>query len=101
MESRRTEREEHLVFCEELGGAYIGHSTLDSGNSASVAKNVLDLIRETKCEESIIALLVDGTNVNTGWRNGALVQIERELQTSLQWLVCQLHANELPLRLVR
>ena len=37
-------------------------------------------------------------NVNTGNNGGVIALIEQELQKPLQWLVCQLHANELPLR---
>nr|CAI5836871.1 unnamed protein product [Callosobruchus analis] len=39
-----------------------------------------------------------GTVVNTGRKNGVIVQLERKLGRPLQWLICMLHANELPLR---
>ena len=40
----------------------------------------------------------DGTNFNTGRVGGTIRLMEEELQKPLQWLVCRLHANELPLR---
>lgn len=46
----------------------------------------------------ILAFGYHGTNVNTGWKNGVIKQMEEEMQSPLQWLICLLHANELPLR---
>ncbi|GBN98660.1 hypothetical protein AVEN_208327-1 [Araneus ventricosus] len=40
----------------------------------------------------------DGTSVSTGFKGGIIRNMELILNRSLQWLVCQLHANELPLR---
>jgi len=47
---------------------------------------------------NLIAVGCDGTNVNTGNRGGVITLLEKELQKPLQWLICKLHANELPLR---
>ena len=40
----------------------------------------------------------DGTNVNRGQHNGVIRLVEIEVGKPLQWLVCQFHGNELPLR---
>ena len=40
----------------------------------------------------------DGTAVNTGIRGGIIRLLEVALNRPLQWFVCQLHANELPLK---
>ncbi|GBM51170.1 hypothetical protein AVEN_254587-1 [Araneus ventricosus] len=40
----------------------------------------------------------DGTSVNTGVKGGIIRNLELILNRPLQWFVCQLHANELPLR---
>ncbi|CAH0562822.1 unnamed protein product [Brassicogethes aeneus] len=40
----------------------------------------------------------DGTNVNTGWKGGIIRLIENDIKRPLQWCICLLHANELPLR---
>ena len=42
--------------------------------------------------------MADGTNVNTGWKDGMIAHLERELGTPLVWLICLLHGNELDLR---
>ena len=38
----------------------------------------------------------DSTAVNT-WIEHVISQLERELNMSLQWIICMLHTNELPL----
>jgi len=45
-----------------------------------------------------MAIGYDGTNVNTGAVGGVIGLLEQSLGRPLQWLVCLLHANELPLR---
>uniref|UniRef100_A0A6P7FUT2 Uncharacterized protein LOC114334377 n=1 Tax=Diabrotica virgifera virgifera TaxID=50390 RepID=A0A6P7FUT2_DIAVI len=77
--SKKTKTEEHIFIVSEPGSKYIGHLT-----PASLA-----IRKATGC---------DGTAVNTGNRNGIIRQLELSLNRSLQWFVCLLHANELPLR---
>ncbi|KAL4708145.1 hypothetical protein ACJJTC_009924 [Scirpophaga incertulas] len=47
---------------------------------------------------SLMGVGCDGTAVNTGHKNGVIVLLEKHLKRPLQWFVCLLHANELPLR---
>ena len=47
---------------------------------------------------SLMAIGCDGTNVNTGAVGGVIRLLEEELGHALQWFVCLLHCNELPLR---
>jgi len=46
----------------------------------------------------IVAIGCDGTVLNTGFKTGVIRQIEKHLKKPIQWFICQLHANELPLR---
>jgi hypothetical protein len=45
-----------------------------------------------------VAVGCDGTAVNTGINAGVIRLMEQTLRKPLQWLICLLHANELPLR---
>ena len=47
---------------------------------------------------SLVAIGCDGTNVNTGMKNGVIKRIEDALGRPVHWFVCMLHSNELPLR---
>ncbi|GBM03890.1 hypothetical protein AVEN_185391-1 [Araneus ventricosus] len=40
----------------------------------------------------------DRTDVNTGWKGGVIRLLETYIGTPLQWNICMLHTNELPLR---
>ena len=69
-----------------------------SSNSHDVAKEILSGIRDKNSTESLLALVCDGTNNNTGKRNGIIRKLEESLGRPLQWLVCLLHFNELSFR---
>ena len=42
--------------------------------------------------------MCDSTNINKGKVNGVIRRLELSLQRPLQWFICLLHTNELPLR---
>src|SRR6476469_7563635 len=62
-------------------------------------KSIIDFLY-TNCTSlsDIVAVGCDGTNVTTGRVGGTIRLLEEELKKPLQWFICQLHANELPLR---
>ena len=43
-------------------------------------------------------MFCDGTAVNTGRVGGIIKRIEMFLERPVQWIICLLHLNELPLR---
>lgn len=51
-----------------------------------------------KVDADFIAMGCDGTYVNTGNQKGAIQLYEEHLGHSVQWLICQVHFIELPLR---
>uniref|UniRef100_A0A6P7GJ66 Uncharacterized protein LOC114338834 n=1 Tax=Diabrotica virgifera virgifera TaxID=50390 RepID=A0A6P7GJ66_DIAVI len=69
------------------------------GEAANIAKNILSYMKENFVNpRNLKAIGCDGTNVNTGWKGGVIRTIEVQIGKPLQWVVCLLHANELPLR---
>ena len=46
----------------------------------------------------MVAVGEDGTNLNTGYRAGIITYLENILIKPLQWYICLLHFNELPLK---
>ena len=91
---------DHYTFVEEPGGSFLDFISVEPGNATrkGIAGEVTDLVRSYNSEETLTAVCTDGTNVNTGWKTGAIAELERNLGKPLQWLICLLHANELPLR---
>ncbi len=92
--------EDHYSLVQEPGSQYLGHTTPDSGSALSVSESILSFISTKSPEilESLQVLGSDGTVVNTGMKNGVIRRIELKVGRPLQWVICLLHLNELPLR---
>ena len=70
-----------------------------TGSTGEVmAQHMYNAMQEFDCLESIRAILVDNTSVNTGWKNGLVVKFEDKLGQNLHTFGCALHQNELPFR---
>jgi len=96
---RKTIVEEHLSLVQEPGSKYIGHVTTKYGTALSIEDSISKFLDENNIATSeVTAVGCDGTNVNTGKKGGVITMLENKIGRPLQWLVCQLHANELPLR---
>ena len=92
---RRIVKEEHYVIVSYPDGKYVNHVMPDSGTYRNVAKEILSVVTSTQSFDSLLALICDGTVVNTGKRNAVIRLIEEGVGRPLQWLVCMLHMNEL------
>lgn len=96
----RTEvTEEHITVLSEPGSKYIGHFSVSSGSANNIVNGLYDFCIQKKIDvNKIDSIGCDGTNTNVGWRAGVIRKFEEKLGKPLQWIVCQLHSNELPLR---
>ncbi|KAJ1518898.1 hypothetical protein ONE63_011494 [Megalurothrips usitatus] len=92
--------EEHVVLLAEPGDLYLGHITPDTGDAQCLGNAVLDFLEEGihVDTEQLRVVGCDGCKVNTGCNGGAIRVMENRLGRALQWNICQLHGNELPLR---
>lgn len=96
---KKTILEEHIAVIAEPNSKYIGHISLQRGTAQNIATGIIDFLEEKQIDTNVVrAIGCDGTVVNTGAKGGAIRQLEIKLGKPLQWFVCQLHANELPLR---
>ena len=96
---RKIISEEHISIVFEPGSSYFTHVSPNNGTSKSIAKEILDALKSKSIDlEKIQAIGCDGTAVNTGVKKGVIRILETTLERPLQWLVCQLHTNELLLR---
>lgn len=99
------ENVEHFVLVKEPGSRYIGHITPrnEEGKSVGAAAYTFLAIKQYLREndysmDDIVAVSCDGTNTNTGNRNGIIVNLENDVDRPLQWFVCLFHFNELPFK---
>lgn len=96
---KKTVTEEHIVLMQEPNSHYIGHTSPASGSSANICSSIIDFLQSKNINTNeMIAIGCDGTAVNTGKNGGVIRLLEQNLEKPLQWIVCLLHANELPLR---
>lgn len=89
-------KEDHIVLVREPDSEYIGHITPETGSAADTMQAILNFFNSDL--STLLAVGSDGTNVNTGIHGGILRLLELEIKRPVQWLICLLHFNELPLR---
>lgn len=93
------ELEEHITMIKEPGSAFIGYATPPAGDAETVLEAMAEFLENQEFStDHLVALLCDGTPLNTGNMNGIMCRFERFLGRPLQWLVCLYHFNELPFR---
>jgi hypothetical protein len=96
---RRIVTEEHISLVQEPGSLYLGHVTPDGSTARHIKNSIACFIANSNIDvKHFVAIGCDGTNVNTGRVGGVVTLLEKEYGKPLQWLICMLHANELPLR---
>ena len=95
---KSTVLEDHYVVTGEPNDFYLDHFTPATGKGIDIAHGLWQVIQGTDLESKLTLVKADGTNVNTGCNKGAIRYLELFLQQPLQWDICMLHLNELPLR---
>ncbi|CAG5020765.1 unnamed protein product [Parnassius apollo] len=81
------------------GSDYFGHVTCELGTAKGIQSTIIRHLKMISVDLNKIAVVgCDGTVVNTGSKGGVVRLMEEELKKPLQWFICQLHSNELPLR---
>lgn len=92
-------KEEHISLIEEPNSNFLGHITPPSGSARDIASTILSFFKDNGTDMSaVVAVGCDGTAVNTGFKGGVVRLLEENMKKPLQWIVCLLHCNELPLR---
>jgi hypothetical protein len=90
--------EDHYVLVGEPGTIYLHHITLVKATGVTLADGLHKAIDNLGLLQKILAVGADSTAVNTGARGGAIHLLECHLHRPVQWIICWLHLNELPLR---
>jgi len=96
---RRTIKEEHYSLVQEPESVYIGHVSPSSSSAADISRSIITFLDEHSFSlENLEVVGCDGTVTNTGWKSGVIQKLEHHIRRPLQWSICLLHFNELPLR---
>lgn len=92
-------KQHHISLLQQPGSYYIGHATIDGHGSYTVLQGIKSFFSKYSIPiTDIMAIGCDGCVENTGRFGGTIAYLESELGHSLQWIICLLHFNELPLR---
>ncbi|GBM38262.1 hypothetical protein AVEN_47352-1 [Araneus ventricosus] len=95
---RNIMKEEHITIVQEPKSKYIGHITVSNGEAISIAKGIINFLNKMNRDCNLTVIGCDGTDVNTGVNRRVIRRLEMKFGRPLQWAVCLLYANELPLR---
>jgi hypothetical protein len=68
------------------------------GKGVQQAAITYSVLEEYDSTDTLLAVLLDNTVVNTGYKGGLVACLERKLNRKLHMIGCFLHMNELPLR---
>ena len=80
----------------EPNGVHKGHVIQQSGTAAIFSAAINEEMGDLMTNINVIGC--DGTNTNVGRKTGVIVRLETMTNRPLQWNICLLHMNELPLR---
>lgn len=91
--------EEHITILKEPQSEFLGYATPAKRTGVEIQMAMVNfLCAEAKALDYLVAICCDGTVVNTGFKSGVNACLEKFIQRPLQWNVCLLHFNELPLK---
>ncbi|GBN79931.1 hypothetical protein AVEN_236472-1 [Araneus ventricosus] len=93
--------EEHVSLVKEPGSEYICHVSVNFGRAQITGNCIYSFLSCVDNDIDVtkfVAIDCDGTSVKTGVKEGIIHIMELILNRPLQWFVCPLHANDLPLR---
>jgi len=74
------------------------HVSPQDGRGITIANEVYDAIKGTELSDTLKVVGTDGTASMTGSKAGFIRCLEEKLWRPLQWVVCLLDCNKLPLR---
>ena len=94
----QTDLEEHYGIVGEPGEFYLSHVTPETRTGLYIAQSIYKAVKDTELESNLSIIGSDGTATMTGPTRGCIASLEALLQRPLQWVICLLHCNELPLR---
>ena len=92
-----TELIEHYVILGQPGEFYLTHLSPSNGKGQTIAEEVYNAIKDMELCDVLAVIGTDRTASMTGVKNGFIRCLEEKLARPLQWLICLLHCNELPL----
>ena len=90
--------EGHYTAVGKPGRYNLNHVSPGNGKGSTIAQKLFNSIRGTELEDRLAIVGTNGTACMTGKHNGCIRHLEELVHRPLQWNVCLLHTNKLPLK---
>ena len=91
--------EEHISIDKEPDSVYISYVTPVRGTVKSIETSINGALLSQKFNlDNFMSIGCDGTVTNAGKFSGVIRTFKKRLQRPLQWIICMLNLNKLPLR---
>lgn len=96
---RTTVKEDLISLIQEPNLQFLGYTTPLTGKAVDIANSIIEYTAGNNITLSeLVCIGCDGCPTNTGKYNGVIRTLEQRFGRPFQWVICQLHTNELPLR---
>ena len=95
---RQTVIEEHYVNVGEPNGFYLSHVMPEDETGYKIATSVYSAIKDTALVQKFKIVGSERIAVMTGKSKGFIASLKTLIGRPLQWVICLLHLNKLPLR---
>nr|XP_047140195.1 uncharacterized protein LOC124815489 [Hydra vulgaris] len=82
----------------EMKGRYLTHKDILNATGENLAQSTFEVLKQYNSVDSLLGIVFDITNVNTGYKTGLCASLEKKLGRTIHKIGCALHSNELPLR---
>ena len=96
--------ERHLTFTREMGlkSEYLTHRAIPNVGATGVVltEHVDAVLNDYNSVDTVVAVVVDNTSINTGCEAGLISVLEKTLKRKIHTIGCSLHQNELPFRAI-
>ncbi|KAG7173857.1 hypothetical protein Hamer_G018135 [Homarus americanus] len=83
-----------IIVSYEENEQLLNVSKLPNGTGEAMANAVVEVVKDWKLKDYIVAMSFDTTSSNTGRHTGACKLIEIKLEKNLLWLPCRHHVHE-------
>ena len=92
---QKDKMQEKIVMIDQASREYMTHFITKNGKGITIASHLKSELDKFDSSSSIKAASSDGCVTNTGFRNGAIRNLELLLNRPLQYFICLLHLAEL------
>ena len=90
--------EDHYTLLGKPDKYYLTQFSTEDSKRRTIAQKIFNILVDNELHDKLAVVGADGTVSMTGKYNSCNRSLEELLDKTLQWVICLLNTNELPLR---